>query len=387
MRSPYDKKTAVLSRLLNVLAAAGAVAYAPSVDFSVQEGLHALAAADSAAYALVLAAAFLPGIGYFAKLWTIILVCHFLGIAVLFAAGAKGAGYIWILAGIVLSAVFGKKQITVASFALAAVELVVYWVALRLGRPGNGFTPVSFSVTAVNLLVVCFVLAVVIHEIQSNLERTSKEKQQLADRLAAELAESRSMRDRLEQNLVVEESLVRELNHRVSNNMQLVLSLMNLDDGSAASEGAIRRRIHALSAANEILLSDERETGAELRDIVRAVAETHRACPEACLTPKADGMSHILPPQTAVIAALCVSDLFAECAELRPVECAVCAAEEGARVSLRFAPDADADLIAETARKTAAGTMALAAAGSVLIRYLEPEGAAGSGIAADVRFG
>ena len=84
------------------------------------------AVADGAAYVCFVAVAFAPGVGYWAKLWTVVFVCHFLGVVVLFATGAAGAGYVWLIAGNLLSAVFGRARFTVAAFVFSAAIGVIF---------------------------------------------------------------------------------------------------------------------------------------------------------------------------------------------------------------------------------------------------------------------
>lgn len=360
-----EAKQRILARLLAGLAGAGFIALVPSVYLAWVEGLYFLAAADVAAYVCFVAVAFAPGVGYWAKLWTVVSVCHFLGVVVLFATGAQGAGYVWLIAGNLLSAVFGRARFTVASFVFSAAILVAYGIALAFGLDGHGYTPVLMVITGTNLFAVCLTIAAVIHAILMRMEESSAARDRLAEQLERELAESRLVRDRLANTLALKEAILQELNHRVSNNMQLILSLMDLDSGAGADDSVIKRHVRALSAANELILSREDESGAEFADLVRAVAETTVPWSEACMHPKSDGISHMFPPQQAIMAALCASDLLAHAAALEPESCSIDYGGGAARLILVFPEGTGPEAVAGVVRALAAGTMAAAAGASV----------------------
>lgn len=374
MVSVPASKQKVLARLLAGLAGAGMLALVPSVYLSLVEGLYFLAAADVAAYICFVAVAFVPGVGYWAKLWTVVAVCHFLGVVVLFATGAQGAGYVWLIAGNLLAAVFGRRRLTAASFVFTAIILIAYGIGLSAGiLDGHGYTPSLVVITGTNLFAVCLTIAVVIHAILSGMEESSRARDRLADRLKQELAESRMVRDRLASTLGLKEALVQELNHRVSNNMQLILSLMDLDSGAGADDSVIKRHVRALSAANELILSREDESGAEFAEIIRAVAENTVPWSEACTHPKTEEASTLLPPQPAIIAALCASDLFALAAPLGPEFCGTGRDGGAARLVIAFPAGTDPAEVAATAGRVAEGTMSAVAGDSVRFEALPPD--------------
>jgi hypothetical protein len=151
----------------------------------------------------------------------------------------------------------------------------------------------------------------------------------LNEKSIAELGETKRVRDELEKALGVKEALLQELHHRVNNNMQMILSLLDLEKECGSGEAlTIRRRIRILSAANEIVLNDDNAAGADVVDVLRividALREDGRAYPSAGrhepsgnpgieLVPS--GVSRFLAPQSVVLLALSAGDVLAAMVE------------------------------------------------------------------------
>jgi len=394
--SHEDEKNKILSGLMTSMAVGGIIAFIPSVYYSFVTGLYLLVVIDTIGYGAILAVAFIPGFRYIAKLWTVVLVCLIIGISVLFSTGVYGAGYIWLVAGIVLSSLFGRSSITVAAFFFSAIALAAYGISLGFGLDGRGMTPAILSIVGTNLLVVCVTISLVIHRIQGGLERSISERITLSDDLAAQLAESRKMRDKLTDALEVKERLLKELHHRVNNNMQLILSLMDLEPKEAAgSDSKIRRRIRALSAVNDVVLSDQNAEGAELLDIVRAVVDSATEHPGALQnsdpnptlnrSPIFDGKSRFLPPQASVMTALCITELLASnlygCGD--PF---ISITDDGAFSCIQyvFPSKTDAERIRRESERLTRGTIALASEGIISFSFLPPLADSGPGIAINI---
>jgi len=135
-------------------------------------------------------------------------------------------------------------------------------------------------------------LAFVFHDItslkaeQNRLESLVDERtallHQTNQKLEVELLKSRDAQVRLERTLAEKELLVQEVNHRVKNNLQIILSLINLQarrlaPGSAALEvfAATQGRIRAISLVHDLIYRTEFGNGLDLRvyleELVRGI--------------------------------------------------------------------------------------------------------------------
>jgi len=319
------EKEELLSTLLRYIAVIGFIALVPSVYFSLAHGLWQIAVVDLVAFGAILYVTFRKGIRFSVKLTTVVGACLAIAAGVLFMTGAAGAGYIWFIAAVVMSALFGRAHSIIVAHALGVLLIAAYAVALALGMDGHGFTAVSSLIIGTNLLVVCLILSLITHRILTRLIGSLRELADLNEKSATELGETKRVRDELAKAVAVKEALLQELHHRVNNNMQLILSLIDLEQECGNGEGStIRRRIRILSAANEIVLNDENAAGADIVDVLRIVMDVLRdegqdyrvagtagASGSAGISLDISGVSRFLSPQSVVLLALSVGDVLA----------------------------------------------------------------------------
>lgn len=121
------------------------------------------------------------------------------------------------------------------------------------------------------------------------------------------------IRRKLEDSVAEKEALMRELNHRVKNNLAMVSSLIGLKDsalGDAADLSDIRTRISAISFIHEKLYETEDITHIDFRAYTRALLPSifsFHAGPRVHIEDAVDGIS--LPTRTAVNLGLLVNEL------------------------------------------------------------------------------
>jgi hypothetical protein len=319
------EKDELLSTLLRYTAAIGFIALVPSVYFSLAHGLWPVAVVDLVAFGPILFVTYRKDIQFSVKLTTVVGSCLTIATGVLFMTGAAGAGYIWFIAAVVLSALFGRALSIIVAHALGVLLVAAYAVALALGLDGHGFTAVSSLIIGSNLLVVCLILSLLTHHILTRLTGSLRELASVNEKSVAELGETKRMRDELAKAVAVKEALLQELHHRVNNNMQLILSLIDLEQECGNGEGStIRRRIRILSAANEIVLNDDNAAGADVVDVLRIVidalgeeGQNYRPAGisgtsgNAGIELASSGISRFLSPQSVVLLALSVGDVLA----------------------------------------------------------------------------
>lgn len=322
MKTFEAEKEAMLSTLLRFVAVLGSFALIPSVYFSLVHGLWPVAVVDLIAFGFILLVTFLPDIRFSIKLTTVVGACLAIATGVLFMTGASGAGYIWFIAAVVLSALFGRALSIFIAHALGVLVVAAYAVALALGLDGHGFTATSSLIIGTNLLVVSVAVSLITHLILFRLTSSLNELAVLNEKSIAELGETKRMRDEMEKAVAVKETLLQELHHRVNNNMQMILSLLDLEQECGSGEAlTIRRRIRILSAANEIVLNDDNAAGADIADVLRividALSEENYVGQGAVIELDPSGVSRFLSPQSVVLLALSAGDVLAAMLEER----------------------------------------------------------------------
>jgi len=304
----------ILSSLLRFLTVAGMVAYLPGAVAAIVERLWLIVVVDTAAYAAVAFVAFSPRANQTVKLAVLVVASLAMGSVVLVMTGPLGAGYLWFVAAVVMSALFGDRRVAAITVGLTVAIMSAWIAALASGADGHGATPSTVVIITGSLLLICMALSMVIRRLLDAISAALSEKARLADSLALELRRSNEIRGQLEANLSVKVALLMELQHRVRNNLQSVLSLLSLDDdsGERGLSDAIRR-IRALSIANDVFLSDPDKGLVEARSLVRAVAQTaaEDERDEYCGIGSLGDEPLGLDPQTASIVAVLVSDLVA----------------------------------------------------------------------------
>jgi two-component sensor histidine kinase len=108
------------------------------------------------------------------------------------------------------------------------------------------------------------------------------EKAELYDELRSELDERLEAEERLEQSLRQKETLLREIHHRVKNNLAMVVSLINLQSSQIEDPAMkevlahIRSKIFSVSLIHEKLYRSHDLQHIELRDYAEELLETLR---------------------------------------------------------------------------------------------------------------
>lgn len=304
----------ILTSLLRFIAIAGLMAYLPGVVAGVAERLWLIVAVDTAAYGTVVFAAFNARTDHTVKLAVLVIASLATGSVVLVMTGPLGAGYLWFVAAVVMSALFGDKRIVTITIGLTAAIMAAWIAALAGGADGRGATPMTVVIITGSLILICMALSMVIRRLLEAVSVALSEKARLADSLAEELDRSNDIRGKLEANLIEKVALLKELQHRVRNNLQTVLSLLSLDDGSAEDgPSEAIRRIRALSIANDVFLSDPDRGLVEARSLVRAVAQmaAEDEGDEYCGIETVGDEPLELDSQTASMVAVLVSDIVA----------------------------------------------------------------------------
>ncbi|TVQ27967.1 MAG: hypothetical protein EA382_02735 [Spirochaetaceae bacterium] len=271
MTGVRDEQELLLTRFLRVLSCIGVVAYIPGVWIALDEGIVLIAIANTVTYALVLAVAWIPGVRAGVKLTVVIATALALSAILLVTVGPRGAGYIWMIAAGVIAAVFGSHRAIVITLLATVALLAGYGVAIAFGLEGHGNQPVTVVIIGTNVIVVALALAIVVRAILDRLERSVNSQKTLAERLRIELDASTRVQKQLGTTVALKDELLREVHHRVNNNMQLILSMIDLDDTARSDARSVYARIRVLSAINNLLHTDRNALRIGLIDIAATV--------------------------------------------------------------------------------------------------------------------
>jgi len=358
------ERDAVLSSLIRFSAVAAAVAYLPGVVVSIIEGLWGIAIVDTLAYAILLIATFASRVPFTIKLMLLVGSSLLVGMVVLVYTGPLGAGYIWLMVAVVVSSLFGLRRLIVATIGLTVAFMVAWGIALSLGVEGHGATPLTVLIIGASLLVACLMLAIVTQRLLTGLDSALEERELLASRLAEELAQSNAVRAELKSSLETKEELLRELQHRVRNNLQAVQSLLSIEEETdCASDtyiGDNKRRIGALAIANDLFLARPENgliDGYELtRSIAQQVFDERRE--GVCSVRMKGGSGAAFDPQTSVLVAVLSSDLIANLAKTSPLEILFEGRGHGLRLEFRSKSGYDMDFFETVFRRITSGRIA-----------------------------
>jgi hypothetical protein len=322
MRGIDDVKAEILDRLVRAVAIAGIVAYVPSIYACFEARLWALAFVDSAALAAFIAASRSRRMGHSSKLALLVGASLAIAAAVLYATGPFGAGYVWLLCALFSAALLGSTRILVATTALAISVLGAYGLLIGLGRAPHGQPLLTILVVAANLAVAGALVSLTARRLVRGLGVALEDEKLLAARLQEELETARAADLALRAEIEAKEALLKELNHRVRNNIQVVTSLIRLDaprrdEGQRGAPEACReeaargmeRRLRALAVANELFLADPQAASVELRALAAGAAESIRSSRHDGLRLEVVPFSYPIPAEYAAGLSIVVTEI------------------------------------------------------------------------------
>ena len=372
--------------MLRFSAVAAAIAYFPGVIVAAKEGLWGIVIVDTMAYAIVLVAAYGPHVPANLKLTLLVGSSLLVGMVVLVYTGPLGAGYIWLIVAVVLSALFGLRRLVAVTVGLTVAFMGAWGLALLLGADGHGATPLTVLIIGASLLVACLMLAIVTQRLLIVLDSALEEREALASRLAAELAQSNAVRAELKASLDLKEELLRELQHRVRNNLQAVQSLLSVEEETDNTCGNYigdnKRRIGALAITNDLFLASPengRIDGYELiRSIAQQVFDDRRE--GVCSVHMVGSTGATLDPQTSVLVAVLSSDLIANLAATSPLVLTFEGRGNGLRLEFRSKAPGDQAFLERVFSRISSGRIARGCANEISMGIINPDTSRAAGL-------
>lgn len=320
----------LLTTLLRTMSLIGVLAYVPGVWMALAEGVWVVAVVDTLAYAAILLVAFVPRIPLRIKLTVMVVAVLGLAATLLFAVGLVGAGYLWLVGAILFAAIFSGTKAIVFTTAATLAILIGYAVALQFGIDGRGATTVLVLNHGTNVIVIAISIALIVRTLFARLSIALHKQEVLTAGLERELAAGQQAREELAAAVVQKDRLLHEVHHRVNNNMQTVLGLINLEreEGAGAGDAHVREiltplyaRVRVVSAVNELLHRKEATLDAAVLDliaVVQAVLYEQTLVPTRFLDEVGGGPANPLrdarlPARDALPFALFLYDLLADC--------------------------------------------------------------------------
>jgi two-component sensor histidine kinase len=237
------RKELLLNNLLKAIIYLGAIAYVPSMFACIMEKLYLLALVNTLGYTLLLIVLLRKRVPYSVRLYTTVLTTLGIGAAVLIETGTDGAGHIWLLCAVFIAALFGRIGIIVTTVLLTQGTMLLYGLLAAAGFLRHQPHMVSVAAISANMLLISIVLSLITH----------------------------SLLKALRGEIDSQEKVLRLLHHRVKNNLQIVESLISLEDRENDRSPTLERRMRAVSVANELLLADHDLKFVELRELLRVL--------------------------------------------------------------------------------------------------------------------
>jgi len=231
-----DVRLFLFERALSLFCVLGFVAYAPSAFLAMANGLWAVLAADTAALALVLALKFSRRSKYELRSRLFLAVVYLLGFLLLVFTGPYGAGHLYIYAFLCFSALFLGLRDTIVANAASLLGYAIFLVACAFGAtPWSRELPSLVAVSA-NSILLGAALSLAINFLVRGYESVAEEERELAR---------------------LRETMIKEIDHRVKNNLQVISSLVSLRSRSPADAeralGEIRESLEAIILVHQLL--------------------------------------------------------------------------------------------------------------------------------------
>ena len=236
---PFDVGTwryQLLTRMIRVFAVIGFAALVPGVLASLEAGMPIILIVDVVAYAALLAAYLLRNTHYHLAASIVVVLQFCVGATLVFTVGTEGAAMLWLLSSVLVANLIVNRLWSIVLLGVSIGILGV--VGVLLSQNALPWTPKVEAWYAIAGSYVAIAVVIVFS--------------------------SRFLLDRLSAGLTREQELNHELDHRVKNNLQLMTSLIMLqqqEPPSRETRGVLAQlgtQIQAMSAVFRLL---DRSTG------------------------------------------------------------------------------------------------------------------------------
>lgn len=206
----------VLSRILCLVFLLGAVIAVPSIAFAISQGIHSIVIVDTVAVLWVGLAALRPTLPYAFRAWSLVGLCHLLGVVFLLRVGA--ASQIYLLAVPVLAALFLGARAGFATLASTTLALFAIGLGTDADLPliGLDHVPViKWGLIAANFAFIGGILTAATVILLGRLERSVLHQQAISSSLEENAARLATANTEL-QNEIANRRLAQEQSARLT---------------------------------------------------------------------------------------------------------------------------------------------------------------------------
>ncbi|AKP26417.1 Histidine kinase [Leptospira interrogans serovar Manilae] len=259
-------KKNVIQIILILVSCFGFLIYIPSVYLAWQQGLGEVVILDTLALLLVWFLLLLPNRFYKPKSYFLVSLIFILGCLLYTKIGLGGAGILWLFLVPVFCGIFLGRIITFWSYVITSLFVFsgIFFIHYKIWT--GSITSFQVFVVGANFTFLCGILTFLILEIlnearkQRHLLLTHKNTNKKLQNKIFAYTEKES---KLIESLNYKETLFKEIQHRVKNNIHLILGMLNLDREKAESELAKKTiesaidRIQSMGIVQEYLFLND----------------------------------------------------------------------------------------------------------------------------------
>ncbi|EMK25059.1 histidine kinase [Leptospira kirschneri str. 200801774] len=259
-------KRNVIQIILILVSCFGFLIYIPSVYLAWQQGLGEVVILDTLSLLLVWFLLLLPNRFYKPKSYFLVSLIFILGCLLYTKIGLGGAGILWLFLVPVFCGIFLGRVFTFWSWVFTSVFVFSGILFIHYKIWTGSITYFQVFVIGANFTFLCGILTFLILEIlngirkQKRLSLTHKDTNRKLQNKIFTYAEKES---KLIESLNYKETLFKEIQHRVKNNIHLILGMLNLDREKTESEPAKKAiesaidRIQSMGIVQEYLFLND----------------------------------------------------------------------------------------------------------------------------------
>ena len=227
--------------------------------------------------------------------------------------GPVAAGDVWLFAYLVFGSIlFGVHRwpwlLAPVLVLMVATGFLVHYALLPWET-----TVVSFVTVSVNFLGISAAVAVTISILTTGLRLALYREGRLVSRLKRKTEELKTSLDSLKRSTNKNAVLMREVQHRVNNNLQIMAGTLALDRGcrdDASTVLAARARIGVMAKVQRLLLDPESAAAVSLKAVLRETAEDLLDLHETFREVDIRGPDSYVGTDVALLAALAANEIL-----------------------------------------------------------------------------